>query len=85
MRKLDDGGDYEGAVKLAVADRTSTAFEKVTADIGAALEQRKAAFAEELGAAGRGLGLLAVLGPLVALVVCALAAAGLRARIEEYR
>jgi hypothetical protein len=86
VRTLDQtDGDYDGAVKLAIGTETGTAFTALTGDIGAALDHRKAAFTDEIGAAGRGLGLLTVLGPLAALLVCALAAAGIRARLEEYR
>jgi hypothetical protein len=85
VRKLDDGGDYDGAVDLAIGERTSATFTGLTDDIGRALESRKAAFTDEIGRAGRGLGLLTVLGPLLALVICGLALAGIRARLEEYR
>jgi hypothetical protein len=85
VRKLDDGGDYDGAVELAIGKQTSATFTGLTDDIGRALESRKAAFTDEIGRAGRGLGLLTVLGPLLALVICGLALAGIRARLEEYR
>ena len=85
VRQLDDGGDWDGAVKLAIGPQTTTSFDTVTADIGRALDQRKVAFTDEIDSAGNGLGLLTVLGPLVALAVCALAAIGIRARLEEYR
>jgi hypothetical protein len=85
VRKLDDGGDYDSAVKLAIGPDTTKAFDTVTADIGKSLGERKAAFTHEIDSAGNGLGLLTVLGPLVALAVCALAFVGIRARLEEYR
>jgi hypothetical protein len=85
VRQLDDGGDYDAAVKLAIGPETTKAFDSVTAGIGKALDERKAAFTDEIDSAGNGLGLLTVLGPLVALVVCALAVVGIRARLEEYR
>jgi hypothetical protein len=85
VRKTDDAGDYDGAVKLALGRETTTPFETLTTRIGDALEQRKAVFTDEIAAAGHGLGLLTVLGPLVALIVCALMTAGIRARLEEYR
>ena len=85
VRALDNGGDYAGAVALAIGAPTSQTFTSLTDDIGRALENRKAVFSSEIGAAGRGLGLLTVLGPLLALVVCGLAVAGIRARLEEYR
>ncbi len=85
VRKLDNGGDYEGAVALAIGAPTSKTFTGLTDDIGRGLEDRKQVFSDEIGAAGRGLGLLTVLGPALALLICGLAVAGLRARLEEYR
>ncbi len=85
VRALDDGGDYEGAVKLAIGPQATTAFEAVRRDLDAALADRKQVFTDEIGTAGRGLGLLTVLAPLLALIVCLLAVAGIRTRLEEYR
>jgi hypothetical protein len=85
VRQLDDGGDYDGAVTVAIGPETTKAFDTVTTDIGKALDQRKAAFTDEIDSAGNGLGLLTVLGPLVALAVCALVFVGIRSRLEEYR
>jgi hypothetical protein len=85
IRALDDGGDYEGAVRLAVSDETKTTFEALTRTLDAALDDRRAIFDAEIPAAGRGLGPLTVLGPLLALAICVCATIGLRARLEEYR
>ncbi|MEU7904727.1 hypothetical protein [Actinoplanes sp. NPDC049118] len=85
VRKLDNGADYDGAVALAIGAQTSQTFTGLTDDIDSALENRKDVFSDEIGDAGRGLGPLTVLGPLLALIVCGLALAGLRARLEEYR
>lgn len=85
VRKLDDGGDYDGAVTLAIGEQTSTTFKAVKDGLGTALEDRKAAFDGEIHAAGRGLGVLLLLGPVLALLAGALAAAGIRARLQEYR
>lgn len=85
VRRLDDGGDYGGAVALAIGPQTSRTFTDLTDAIGAALEGRKTTFTTEIDRAGRGLGLLTVFGPLMALVVCGLAGAGIRTRLEEYR
>ncbi len=85
VRALDDGGDYEGAVDLAIGPDTTRVFESVRADLDAALTDRKQVFTDEIGAAGRGLGLLTVLAPVLALIVCLLAVAGIRTRLEEYR
>ncbi|MFI7540544.1 hypothetical protein [Actinoplanes sp. NPDC049599] len=85
VRKLDNGGDYDAAVALAIGAPTSATFTGFTGDIGRALDDRKAVFSDEIGAAGRGLGLLTVLGPVLALLICGLVLAGIRARLEEYR
>jgi hypothetical protein len=85
VRGLDDGGDYDSAVALAVSADTTATFTAFTGDLGNALEDHKATFTEQIGKAGNGLGLLTVLGPLLALIVCGLAAAGIRTRLEEYR
>ncbi|GAA0498474.1 hypothetical protein Ade02nite_91690 [Paractinoplanes deccanensis] len=85
VRALDDNGNYDGAVDLAIGAKTTETFESLRRDLDAAFDDRKAVFTEEIGAASGGLGLLTVLGPLLALVICALAYAGLRARLEEYR
>ena len=85
IRALDERGRYDDAVQLAIGQATTRTFTAFTDDLGRALEDRKAAFTREIDDAGRGLGLLTVLGPLLALALCALAAAGLRARLEEYR
>ncbi|PWK52326.1 hypothetical protein [Actinoplanes xinjiangensis] len=85
IRKLDDNGDYEAAVKLAVSPETRSAFDGVTTVLDEALTGRRAAFDDEIRSAGLGLGALAVLGPLLALMIGVLAALGLRARLEEYR
>lgn len=85
IRERDDNGDYEGAVDLAIGPATTKAFETVRSGLDDGITDRKAVFAAEVRSAGNGLGLLTVLGPLFALIICALAAAGIRARLEEYR
>ena len=85
IRKLDDGGDYGGAVALAIGPQTTRTFTTYTDAIGRSLEAHKATFTAEVHRAGQGLGLLTILGPLLALIVCGLAVAGIRVRLEEYR
>ena len=85
IRKLDDGGDYAGAVKLAVGPQASGTFTAYTDRIGQSVEAHKATFTAEVGKAGRGLGPLTIVGPLLALLACGFAVAGIRARLEEYR
>ena len=85
VRRLDDAGDYDGAVALAIGPQTTGTFENLTTAIGQAIERSKADFDREIGAAGRGLGLLTVLGPVFGLLIAGLATIGIRARLEEYR
>ncbi|MFI5892319.1 hypothetical protein ACIA5D_19650 [Actinoplanes sp. NPDC051513] len=85
VRELDDNGDYDGAVKLAIGPETTQQFESFTTGLNTVIEEHKADFTREIGAAGRGLGLLTVFGPLLALLICMLAFIGIRARLEEYR
>jgi len=85
VRELDDNGDYDGAVKLAIGPETTKQFESFTTGLNTVIEEHKADFTREIGAAGRGLGLLTVFGPLLALLICLLAFMGLQARLEEYR
>jgi hypothetical protein len=85
VRKLDEGGDYDGAVKLAIGDQANKTFGDLTLTLDDAIANRKAAFTSAIDSAGDGLDLLTVLGPLLALAACALAMIGIRARLEEYR
>ncbi|PRY33567.1 hypothetical protein [Pseudosporangium ferrugineum] len=85
VRALDNSGRYDDAVELAIGEPTTRTFTVLTDGLGRGLEDRKADFTREIDDAGRGLGSLTVLGPLLALVLCVLAAAGIRARLEEYR
>lgn len=85
VRRRDDAGDYDGAVALAIDRQTTEEFNLLNGDIGRAVEISKKRFDAEIDDAGRGLGLLTVLGPLLGLVIAGLAAAGIRARLEEYR
>ncbi|GAB2576415.1 hypothetical protein Aab01nite_13080 [Paractinoplanes abujensis] len=85
VRALDDNGEYDKAVALAIGPQTTKVFEDLRGDLDSALENRKAFFTSEIDRAGSGLTLLAVLGPLLAVAICIFAFAGLRARLEEYR
>jgi hypothetical protein len=85
VRRLDEAGAYDDAVALAIGEQTTATFERLTGDIGRAIESSKDAFDAQIGAAGRGLGLLSVLGPLMGLLIAGLATIGIRARLEEYR
>lgn len=85
VRALDDGGRYDEAVALAIGAQTTATFTALTDDVGRAIEARKRGFTAEIAAAGRGLRALSLLGPVLGIIICALAVAGIRARLEEYR
>jgi hypothetical protein len=85
IRALDRNGDYARAVTTSIGPDTTRIFESVTGALGRILDAKKATFGSEITRAGRGLGLLGVLGPVLALLAAALAATGIRARLEEYR
>ncbi|MFI1988745.1 hypothetical protein [Actinoplanes sp. NPDC020271] len=85
VRELSTGGDYDGAVALAVGDKASQQFGDLRTTLEDAIDNREAAFTEQIGAAGEWLDLLTLIGPLLALGICALAFFGIRARLEEYR
>ncbi len=86
VRKLDaEDGNYDGAVALAIGDQATRQFGDLRTTLESAIDDREAAFTEQIGAAGDWLDLLTLLGPLLALGICALAVVGIRARLEEYR
>ncbi len=88
IRAADDGGDWDGAVALAVsrddgsANAAFSAFDEVS---GGALEASSADVADSLAGARSGLVATGVAGALVGLLVAALAWRGIGSRIEEYR
>jgi len=88
IRAADDGGQWEGAVALAVsrsagsANAAFTAFDEASSG---ALAASGADVAASLQGARSGLVPIAVGGALVGLLVAALAWRGIGRRIEEYR
>jgi hypothetical protein len=85
IRALDNSGRYSDAVDLAIGPQTTATFTALTDQVGTAVEATKATFTQEITAAGRGLDLLSLLAPVLALIGCALAVAGIRTRLQEYR
>lgn len=86
VRDLDvTKGDYDGAVALAIGDQATKEFGDLRTTLESAIDDREAAFTEQIGDAGEWLDLLTLMGPLLALGICALAVVGVRARLEEYR
>ncbi|WP_229830104.1 hypothetical protein [Actinoplanes ianthinogenes] len=85
VQRLNQSGDYDKAVQLAISAETSKRFTALTDTMNTAITDRTDAFTGQIKDAGDGLDLLTVLGPLLALAACALAVIGIRARLEEYR
>src|SRR5262249_54932220 len=86
IRVLDDSGQYTDAVKLATSGgQAATAFASLDSALATAVDAGQDRFSTLAGQAGSGLGLLVVFAPIVAVAAGALAALGLRARLQEYR
>ncbi|MEN3358550.1 MAG: hypothetical protein V7637_2532 [Mycobacteriales bacterium] len=88
IRALDDGGDYNAAVRRATSsdpNDAAAAFGRLDGALTAAIDADQARFSALAEQAGGGLGLLTGLVPIVAAAVGVLAALGLRARLQEYR
>jgi hypothetical protein len=88
VRGLDDGGDYPGAVKLAIGDDPAGAaasFSKLDADLDKDITGASGVFAREAAAAGGGFtGAVPGLAVLT-LLLAAGVVYGLGQRIAEYR
>lgn len=88
VRKLDDRGDYLGAVKLATAagpESLSGRFGKLDAAISTALDQTNERVHRQAGHAGNALGGLAVALVLLTAALLTAIVVGIRPRIGEYR
>jgi hypothetical protein len=88
IRKLDDGGDYVGAVRLAVgADQNSAAnaFGRLDASLAGGISHGSERFSREADRAGGALGGVSVgIGALTLLLLLGVVA-GVQRRIVEYR
>ncbi len=84
LRALDDGGDWDGAVELLLAD-SAMWFDEFSTDIGSAVQSRSASAQAALGDAGSGLDGARWPVLLGALVAAALVAIGYGQRLREYR
>jgi hypothetical protein len=87
LRGLDEGGDYPGAVKVALDGKggSAAAFATVDADLDKAITTAGAAFDEAAGGAQRALAGAGFGFAAATLVLLAGVAAGLSQRIAEYR
>jgi len=88
IRAADDGGDWEGAVALAVsqdADSANAAFSAFDEASTGALTASSTDVGTSLQGARSGLLGMAAVGAVVGLLVAALAWRGIGRRIEEYR
>jgi hypothetical protein len=88
VRKLDDGGDYLGAVKLATAagpESLSGLFGGLDAALSTALDQTNELVDRQADRAGNALVGLAIALVLLTAALLAAIVAGIRPRIGEYR
>ena len=88
LRKADDGGDYPGAVKLAIgSDQGSAAsiFKRVDDSLGSAIRVTSATFDRQASAAADGLGGQTAGGIIITILLLAGVAVGYQQRIAEYR
>ncbi|OZM74722.1 hypothetical protein CFN78_00290 [Amycolatopsis antarctica] len=89
VRALDDSGDYQGAVSLAIdgarQDGTATAFYRLDGNLAQGIGVTRQAFLDDTVGSSRALTLLAP-GFAVLMVVAALGVTlGIRERLREYR
>lgn len=88
IRELDDGGDYESAVGMAIADTpdgSATAFYQLDSNLVDAIAAGRTMFFEQTTKAGQALTGLAP-GLVVLAVVSAVGVTmGIRQRLQEYR
>jgi hypothetical protein len=88
VRKLDDSGDYNGAVSLATSSAPTSApavFAALDTALANAIVADQHSFEDAAGDAGGGLGALGWFVPVAGLAIAGLAILGLRARLREYR
>jgi tetrahydromethanopterin S-methyltransferase subunit G len=88
IREADNGGDYPGAVGLALsteADGAATRFDDVDQSLAAAIEDTTAAFESEVSQASGALTGTVIGVILLALIAAAGAVTGIWQRLKEYR
>lgn len=88
IRELDDGGQYEGAVAMAIGgapDSSATAFGKLDKNLITALDSGRDEFFSQTTSAGRALTGLVPGVAVLALIAAAGILLGIRERLREYR
>nr|WP_156893687.1 hypothetical protein [Actinokineospora enzanensis] len=88
IRELDDGGQYEDAVKAAIGDApdsAATAFAKLDQNMIAALNAGRTEFFTQTSGAGKALTGLVPGVAVLALIAAAGITLGIRERLREYR
>ncbi|WP_245614226.1 hypothetical protein [Actinokineospora inagensis] len=88
IRELDDGGQYEEAVKVAIGDApdsAASAFAKLDKNLIAALDAGRAEFFTQTTKAGNALTGLVLGIAVLAVVAAAGITVGIRERLREYR
>ncbi|WP_158884609.1 hypothetical protein [Amycolatopsis anabasis] len=89
VRKRDDSGDYDDAVKLAIdmksPDSAAAAFARLDKNLVEAIDVGRQGFLDETRGADRALTLLPAGVAVLAVVAAAGATMGIRERLREYR
>ena len=88
VRKLDDDGDYEKAVKLAIGDEEDSAaasFNDLDENLRAAIGEGRTVFVDQTGAADSVMTALVPGVAVLALLAAAGVTMGIRERLQEYR
>jgi hypothetical protein len=88
VRGLDDDGDYEKAVKLAIGDEqdgAAASFNDLDENLRAAIDEGRTVFVDQTSAADSAMTALVPGVAVLALVAAAGVTMGIRERLQEYR
>ena len=88
VRGLDDGGSYQEAVALAIGDANDGAaasFNDLDKNLSAAINDGRAVFVDDTGAASKAMTALVPGVAVLALLAAAGVTMGIRERLQEYR
>jgi hypothetical protein len=88
VRELDDGGSYQEAVALAIGDAqdgAAVAFNDLDGNLSSAIDDGRAVFVDQTGAASAAMTALVPGVVVLALFAAAGVTMGIRDRLQEYR
>ncbi|HEY0447747.1 MAG TPA: hypothetical protein VGD70_01370 [Actinophytocola sp.] len=88
VRQLDDSGQYQEAVTLAIGDAqngAATAFNELDANLLRAINDGRAVFVDETSGASEAMTVLVPGAAVLALLAAAGVTMGIRERLQEYR